>query len=158
MSSRLRLNDANSLRDLFEARLSLETMLMARLCGNLKPEHAQRARELALAVAQAPLEDLGRSLLAADAALHGHLYAASGNPIAAEMLQRGWAELLRLWIERRPPRAEQLDWAAAQQRRVREHQHLLDTLAAADAPGVQAATTQHIESDHLELKSLQATH
>lgn len=156
MTQRSRLGGLAVIEDILEARLALETMLMARLCGQVRPEHAMRARQLAGALATASLEDQGRSLIEADAAFHCQLYAAAGNLIAAEMLQRGWSDLLRLWSDRRPPHATTMDWVACRARRVREHDTLLTALLEGDTLMVQAATIQHIESDRLELKSLQS--
>nr|WP_255575431.1 GntR family transcriptional regulator [Caldovatus aquaticus] len=122
--------------ELMRVRLALETLALREALGSGLPEEARAALRQAIERHRAAAEGDAAAAVAADEAFHGELCRASGNATLCAVWHSLGRQLAVLWGLSAPHR----DPAEI----AREHEALLEALAAGDALRAEALLGEHI--------------
>ncbi len=135
--------NVQTVRELLEIRMILESALVARLAGKCQPEHLDELRRIVAAMDARAAK--GEEFPEEDRAFHEVLYRPIGNTLVVQLLQAFWDVIMLvrddLQFEDVPPTIT-----------AENHRRIVEALAAGDAAGAVAALTAHFDGVQRRLR------
>jgi DNA-binding GntR family transcriptional regulator len=143
-ASEINITDLAAISDV---RVQLEGHAAYRAAQRATAELAAQARALRDELRASERRGDQATLMALDARVHRFVYAAAGNPYLEQTLSRYFNLSLRIWylvLERLPHLLA----------RVREHEEVLEAIAAGDAERARAVMADHVETFEREIRTV----
>lgn len=142
--ARVRAVDTDFVRNMFDLRMAIESMLARRAAERIEPHEVA-----ALEVVERALEDCVRTrdfagALAANREFHGIINAAAGNPEATAILDRSWRLIAGLWTL----------YGYGEERAagvISDHHHMIRAFAARDSDVAACLAMAHVAKAKQEL-------